>query len=181
MRLSRLLLSVVILFLGLFLTKEYFSLKNEVDDLKKKLDVPVPVNTYEKIKHTKLDAFCMAKNIYHEARGESYEGKLAVAQVTINRLKSGRWGDSVCSVVMSPYQFSWANDRSARWYHPRGTKWIEAQAIAKQVLVDGVRLRGLEKAKYFHADYVSPRWRLHKRRLVQIDRHIFYKEIPVWN
>jgi spore germination cell wall hydrolase CwlJ-like protein len=180
MRVSRAVLSLVVLIIGLFVMKEYFALKDEVQDLKKKLDVPVPVNTYQQIKHTKLDAFCMAKNIYHEARGESYEGKLAVAQVTINRLKSGRWGKNICSVVMSPYQFSWANDQSIRWSHPRGAKWQEAQAITKQVLVDGVRLVGMDKVKYFHADYVAPRWRHHKRRVVQIDRHIFYKEVPKW-
>ena len=45
------------------------------------------------------DVDCLAKNIYYEAGGESEEGKVAVAMVTINRVRDGRFGRSICSVV----------------------------------------------------------------------------------
>ena len=55
--------------------------------------------TAETIAFTEKDHECLAKNIYYEAGIENEHGKYAVAQVTINRLKSGRWGDTVCKVV----------------------------------------------------------------------------------
>ena len=53
---------------------------------------------------------CLARNIYHEARDQSAEGMVAVAYVTIQRLKSGRWGSTLCQVVEAPSQFSWHSD-----------------------------------------------------------------------
>jgi len=48
---------------------------------------------------------CMARNIYWEAASEPFEGKVAVAQVTINRVQSGKFADSVCGVVYQKTKF----------------------------------------------------------------------------
>ena len=45
------------------------------------------------------DVDCLAKNIYYEAGSEPEEGKVAVAMVTINRVRDGRFGKSICLVV----------------------------------------------------------------------------------
>ena len=131
--------------------------------------------TTEKLKYTSLDMFCLAKNIYHEARGQGDIGMYAVAQVTVNRLKHGQWGNTICDVVMSRMQFSWANNKSIRWKHPRGESWEQSKKMAEEVLEKGLRLRGLDKALFFHANYVNPRWASKKYYVVTIGDHIFYK------
>ena len=130
--------------------------------------------TKERMTHTSLDAFCLAKNIYHEARGQGDLGMYAIAQVTVNRLHNGQWGRTICDVVMSPMQFSWANDRSIRWKHPRGESWEQSKEMAGEVLRKGLRLRGLDKALFFHANYVNPKWASKKYYVVTIGDHIFY-------
>lgn len=54
-------------------------------------------------------AFCLALNVYAEARGEIVEGQLAVAHVTINRMTDPRYPDELCAVVYDPKQFSWTD------------------------------------------------------------------------
>jgi spore germination cell wall hydrolase CwlJ-like protein len=133
------------------------------------------VPTDDKISYNKTDLFCMAKNIYHEAGSEPTLGKYAVAQVTINRMKSPLYKDTVCSVVFEPRQFSWANYHGRRWTTPRGESWQEAMRIARDVLENGKRIKGMDKALFYHATYVRPYWASRKDRLTKIGLHIFYE------
>ena len=124
---------------------------------------------------------CMAMNIYREAGHESFEGKVAVAQVTMNRVKDGRFGDDVCgviykkSVVMDRVvcQFSWACDSAAKTRPINNTAYQESMAVAKKVLLEGFSLDILKHALYYHANYVNPQWPLEK--IGSIGNHIFYK------
>lgn len=125
---------------------------------------------------------CLAKNIYHEAGGEPFEGKVAVAQVTINRAESdGMFPGDICKVVFQKNivyekvlcQFSWVCDRHAHFKPKHPEIYDESMEIAKKVLLEGFRLPGLKDALYFHADYVNPGWK--KERVAKIGRHIFYK------
>jgi len=61
--------------------------------------VDVIMNPIVDIKLSSKDIDCLAKNIYYEAGNEPEEGKVAVAMVTINRVRDGRFGNSICSVV----------------------------------------------------------------------------------
>ncbi len=132
------------------------------------------VDTKEKVLYNDSDLFCMAKNIYHEAGHESDLGKYAVAQVTVNRMNNPKYPDGICEVVLEPYQFSWANNRRIRWTRPSGPAWEESKEIARDVLVEGKRVYGLDRALFYHADYVRPVWASAKRRLTKIGAHIFY-------
>lgn len=171
--------SLLLLFVFTFGFVDYIESKAELKNIKDKYEEliknPVPTKTEHKVIYTKTDLFCLAKNIYHESRAESYLGRLAVAQVTINRLHTGRWGKSICAVVMSPYQFSWTLENWQRWTTPKGKHWEESIKLANEVLQGGVRLVYLRDALYFHADYVNPRWNREKEKVIQIGAHIFYK------
>ena len=125
---------------------------------------------------------CLTKNIYWEAGSEPFEGKVAVAQVTINRVESGRFADTVCGVVYQKNvfyekavcQFSWfceGNHKIKAVYQPM---WQESELVAKKVLLENFRLPSMKNALYYHADYVNPNWR--KARIDKIGRHIFYGE-----
>jgi spore germination cell wall hydrolase CwlJ-like protein len=132
-----------------------------------------------KTRERQLD--CMAMNIYREAGHEPFEGKVAVAQVTMNRVKDGRFGDDVCgviykkSVVMDKVvcQFSWACDSAAKTTPVNNSAYQESYAVAKKVLLEGFKLDVLKNALYYHANYVNPQWPLEK--IGQIGNHIFYK------
>jgi len=126
-------------------------------------------------RYTDTDLFCMAKNIYHEARGEPTLGKYAVAQVTVNRVRDSRFGNTVCGVVFQPYQFSWANHKGIRWTRPSGPAWKESMRIAQEVLEEGATIKGMENALYFHANYVRPNWR-NVRKVTKIGAHVFYNQ-----
>ena len=129
---------------------------------------------------------CLAKNIYYEAGAESYEGKLAVAQVTMNRVKSGQFPTDICSVVYQKTvdqnlrtvcQFSWTCMAKELVSKNKYT-WEESQMIAKRALTEPVLHDTIAQsnALYFHAAYIKPGWS--KNRVIkQIGNHIFYSRI----
>jgi spore germination cell wall hydrolase CwlJ-like protein len=125
---------------------------------------------------------CLTRNIYWEAASEPFEGKVAVAQVTLNRMQSGKFPDSVCGVVHQKNvfyekvvcQFSWYCEGNHKMKPVHKPLWRESEEVAKKVLLEGFRLPSLKNALYYHADYVNPGWQLPK--IEQIGRHIFYGE-----
>jgi len=124
---------------------------------------------------------CLAINIYREAGYEPFEGKVAVAQVTMNRVAHPGFPDDVCGVVYEKNnwsgrivcQFSWYCDSSHRNRAVGQKGYAESYEVAKRVLLEGFRLPSLEDAIFYHADYVNPRWRYD--RIQQIGTHIFYR------
>ena len=124
---------------------------------------------------------CLAKNIYHEAKGEPFEGKVAVAQVTINRAASGQFPSDICKVVYQKNvvyekvlcQFSWYCDQ-ATMARPKNTAaYKESQIVARQVLLEEFRLPSLKNALYFHATHINPGWK--REKVATIGGHVFYK------
>lgn len=121
------------------------------------------------------DQRCLAVAIYFEARGEPLEGQLAVAQVIMNRVRSGRWADSVCAVVSQPRQFSYTHDR--RSDQPQnGYDWEVAKAIAMIAATDQWKDVS-HNATHFHAARVAPRW-ANLQRVARYGNHIFYRPRP---
>ncbi len=117
---------------------------------------------------------CLAKNIFHEAGVEGWEGKIGVGQVTINRLRHKRWNNTICKVVYERKQFSWTNSLKLRTQKPKGPLW-EASRRAARDIVAGVRLPKLKTALFYHTDYIeSPKWASPKFVLAQVGQHIFY-------
>lgn len=120
---------------------------------------------------------CLARNIYFESGIEPLEGKIAVAQVTFNRLHSGRWGKTVCEVVMAKKQFSWTANKTRLSERPSGALWDSSVAAAQQYL-SGTRIYNLDRSTHYHADWIdSPRWTQNVARIKQIGQHIFYADL----
>ena len=123
---------------------------------------------------------CLTRNIYWEAASEPFEGKVGVAQVTLNRVESGKFASTVCGVVYQKNvfyekvvcQFSWFCETTHKIRPIHKPLWKESEEVAKKVLLEGFRLPSLEHALFYHADYVSPGWKL--PRIEKIGRHIFY-------
>lgn len=123
---------------------------------------------------------CLARNIYYEAGSEPFEGKVAVAQVTLNRVESGQFPADVCKTIYQKNvvyekvicQFSWACDRDSG-RPPNNPNYRESMEVAKKVLLEDFRLPTLKEAMYYHADYINPGWR--REKVAKIGHHIFYK------
>lgn len=126
---------------------------------------------------------CLALNVYREAGHEPFEGKVAVAQVTLNRVESGEFPKEICAVVYqkgkNPFtdkvvcQFSWYCDIKHRNRPVDDEAYDESYRVAKMVFLEGFRLESIENALYYHADYVNPNWKL--KRITKIGNHIFYE------
>ncbi|HEX7783866.1 MAG TPA: cell wall hydrolase [Sphingobium sp.] len=115
---------------------------------------------------------CLAGAVYFESKGESLAGQLAVARVIINRMKSGRFADSLCGVVYQPGQFSFVRGRAMPAIATAGRAWKEAVAISQIAITDSWNSLA-EGALYFHARRVSPSWG--RAKVALIDNHIFYR------
>jgi len=132
-----------------------------------------------KTRERQLD--CLAMNIYREAGHENFEGKVAVAQVTMNRASHPSFPKDVCAVVFQKSvvidrvicQFSWYCDTSHKVRPVNQSAYNESMAVAKKVLLEGFRLDVMKEALYYHANYVNPGWPLEK--IGSIGNHIFYK------
>jgi spore germination cell wall hydrolase CwlJ-like protein len=119
---------------------------------------------------------CMAKNLYYEAASESFEGKLAVAQVTMNRVNSSKFPSTVCEVVYQKtgktYQFSWVGENVG----PIRSKyaWEECLIVAKKALTEHKLHDTIYKTQsmYYHNTSVNPRWKL--KYVTKIGNHLFY-------
>ena len=127
------------------------------------------------IQLTKKELNCLALNIYHESRGETLKGQLAVASVTLNRATDDRYPDDVCSVVWQPSQFSWTSDRNSD--NPNDINaWKNAQLIALLVSSEySSTVDVTDGAIMFHAVGSKPRWRKRFEKTAQIGGHVFYR------
>lgn len=121
------------------------------------------------------DSECMAMNVYHEARGESWEGQAAVVHVTMNRVADPRFPDNICNVVWQDSQFSWTNDGRSDYPHDEEA-WTIAQDIV-EIAYDWWQ-RGedfSEGATFYHAHWVNPYWASQFEQTVEIGVHTFYR------
>ena len=132
------------------------------------------------------EAWCLAQNVYYEARGSNRADRIAVADVVLNRVQDTRYPDTICEVVKqgrqhangqmvrNMCQFSWYCDGKSDW--PTNLDaWVDAQQIAYMMIVhnDG---RGLtEGATHYHAHYVGPEWARDLQLVGRIGVHIFYR------
>lgn len=118
--------------------------------------------------------YCLAQNIYFEARGESRLGQEAVAWVTLNRVMDPDRPKTICAVVWEDGQFSWTND-GLKDTPPAGEAWDAARAVAADVTANwNPDHDPTEGSVMFHASNVKPGWRKNFSKVVRIDGHIFY-------
>ena len=138
---------------------------------------------------------CLAQNIYFEAKGESVLGQMAVAFVTMNRVLSDKYPNTVCEVVKQGYVSRWHLNNTGKVVPLRNkcqfSWWCDGKPdrIRNQEIYNGLiqlarvfvknyhAMRDITHGSlWYHADYVSPSWKSHMRKTVKIGRHIFYAE-----
>ena len=149
------------------------------------LVMPIPGASYDE----NGERFCLAQNIYFESANQSFAGRLAVANVVMNRVADEQFPNSVCEVVyqaewtenwkgnMLPVknrcQFSWFCDGKSDIPEDSDT-WMHSLMVATSFL-NGDWQDITEGSTHYHADSVHPYWADSLNRTVTIDNHIFYK------
>ena len=121
---------------------------------------------------------CLALNIYHEARDQSTAGQLAVAQLTVIRVDSKHYPDTVCDVVYqkgkSICAFSWTCDGASDTQH-EDKAWGKSMMLAGMMLDDNNTIDVVNGATHYHTTEVNPYWADSLRVVKQVGDHIFYK------
>ena len=140
------------------------------------------LNTVYANKVDRQNLGCLALNVYFEARGEPEAGRYAVAEVTMNRVASPRYPDTVCGVVYEKNwdvlrkryvsAFSWTEFRTRP--EPTGEEWDRARKIAEEVYYGRVEPK-LVGVTHYHADYIKPSWSRKRAPVARIGSHVFYR------
>lgn len=123
---------------------------------------------------------CLTQNIYHEARDQPIHGQIAVAHVTLNRVKDYRYPETICKVVRQGYkknrkdcQFSWYCDgKSDKMYE------IEEKELANKIaisIIQGKIKDNTYGSTHYHATRVNPYWSASLTKTIAIQDHIFYR------
>jgi spore germination cell wall hydrolase CwlJ-like protein len=127
---------------------------------------------------TTAGALCLSLNVFFEARSEPVIGQLAVIEVTMNRVESGRYPDTVCEVVWQNKQFSWTHDGvhddPTRMSYLDQIAWENSQAIVEGYINGEVDITS-SGATMYHANYVFPYWTSSYELVAIVGTHIFYK------
>ena len=119
-------------------------------------------------------ANCIAVAVYHEARGESLEGQMAVAKVIMNRAASGKYPASWCAVVKQPWQFSFVHHGQFPSVDQSSDAWRKAVGVTRLTVANAVQSVPTD-CLWYHADYVAPSWGRNLTRVEKIGAHIFYR------
>jgi spore germination cell wall hydrolase CwlJ-like protein len=111
---------------------------------------------------------CLTDNIYHESRGQPFQGQLAVALVTINRTKINKFPSTICGVVYQKGQFTWTTSK----LKITDLSAYNVALLAATLALDNNKILGDFTATYYHNNTVNPKWG--HRRVAIIGNHIFY-------
>jgi spore germination cell wall hydrolase CwlJ-like protein len=167
-------LAVPALVLG---TLVYFALTDE-----KQMSIQAQVARMDAANRRAVELNCLAENVYFEARGEPLAGQYAIAEVTLNRLRSPNFPDTICDVVHETRwdrlrrrlvaHFSWTQEPAKA--EPTGHAWDQAMVVATAVY-DHQHDPVVPGALFYHATSVQPYWVQGKRVVARIGHHIFYR------
>ncbi len=116
---------------------------------------------------------CMAMNIYHEGRGESAKGRAAIASVTMNRVRSKRYPDTVCEVVWQRRQFSWTHIAPRHHAITDLEAWQQAIIVAR-LFLSGAQVSLVGNATHYHSVKVQPNWQDESKLVALVGDHYFY-------
>jgi len=124
------------------------------------------------IHNLELDVACYATAVYHEVNTRTLEEKVGVINVIRNRLYSGRWGRSVCSVVYADNQFAVQDET----HHPVDERaYLETKLLVIDTVIYHKHTNPVANALYFHDDSIPPKkeW-FGERKKTHIGRMVFY-------
>jgi len=128
---------------------------------------------------SKRETYCLAQNIFFEARSESLASQAMIAEVTFNRALSKNFPNTICEVVWQRKQFSWTHDGKhddpTRMSFLDREAWKEIYKAAELIINNPEGYLPKTGATHYHADYVKPYWTSEMKYLGKVGSHLFYK------
>lgn len=115
---------------------------------------------------SRQDIYDLARVVHGEARGESFEGQVAVAAVVLNRLQSGQFGNSVQDVIFQPWAFTAVHDRQF-YLSPDESAYRAVTAAVKGWDPSGGALY------YWNPQTATSKWVWSRPIVSTIGRHVF--------
>ena len=119
------------------------------------------------------ELICLATCVFYEARGESVDGQLAVAEVVLNRVRSNRYPDDICSVINQSRQYSYTHDGKSDDF----LKEPEQEAVVRAILVASEVLNGYGlgiTSTHYHTTAIMPYWAQFYDYDGKLGDHMFY-------
>jgi len=116
---------------------------------------------------------CLAHNIYFESRNQPTPAQFAVGFVTMNRVKSNAFPNSICKVVKQKHQFSWFWDGLSD--KPNEKEAYEKAKKIATLLLSGRFTDNTSGALFYHSNKVKPKWAEHFYFIAQYGDHLFYR------
>ena len=140
--------------------------------------------TAKRVEYANGERECLAQAIYHEARGETATGQMAVANIIVNRARSNRFPSTLCGVIYQNAdkgryrcQFTFACDGRDDTPGERRA-WLNSQELARKVYAEFAQGEDIGvlpgSALYYHTTAVRPSWANTFSRVAVVDSHIFY-------
>lgn len=158
-----------------YLEKPDISYKTEKKSPKTK--VAQLYNTKEELILSNKEFDCLSRNIYWESMHEPLLGQMSVANVTYNRVLSGKWGNTFCDVVFAPKQFSWTIFKKIRNAQPKNKRQWERAKHSATLFTRGVRVTNLDTSQFYYAEYIKkPSWAKRMTKQAHIGQHIFFAQ-----
>jgi spore germination cell wall hydrolase CwlJ-like protein len=118
---------------------------------------------------------CLTDNIWHEARNQGTKGMTLVAEVTKNRVYSGKFAKDYCKVVNQPWQFTWVKQKQkTKWNRQELTAYQESYRIAYMVMQKDYKQILPSSVTHYHTTKVNPRWNKVYRKYAKFGSHVFY-------
>jgi spore germination cell wall hydrolase CwlJ-like protein len=126
------------------------------------------------VRTEKAEVTCMAQALYYEARGEGQNGQEAVAEVILQRVRSGSHPDTICGVVHEPRQFSFLTDGSTSRALDADA-WQSAKQLAARIVRGEVVTSLTRRAQFYHQVDIQPAWANEMIQTAKIGNHVFYR------
>lgn len=126
------------------------------------------------------DEEVLARTLWAEARGESYDGKVAVAHVILNRVKHPSWGDTIKEVVLQRKQFSCfnSNDKNLpKLISANDEQYYICLDIAEKVIRGEIKDPTHGSCYYINPKLCNPSWTKKLKKQTSIGNHTFYKDV----
>ena len=126
---------------------------------------------------------CLIRTTYHESKGEPIIGKMFVAQVTLNRVKSGKFPNSVCKVIKQKGAYQWYSSLPRNLHQVKPANSIQQESyeqikftVSVLEVLNSFGIDVTKGALYFHSTSIKPNKFFKKlKRLYKVNNHLFYK------